>query len=164
MLRYVKTAWFKDVWGFSWFFEVLNTGSKGSYVVNILEVPKIIQKVLEYVRKPQLAIWEEFKLQKIPEHIIKKNRKSNKSVNFVCLTGALLEPYWMLQRSEDSLAFGALCLRWSVLGALEVPPGTRRLVRPWPSGKWSIQVKKLSTCFCLNLNNSANHTKIIGKP
>ena len=37
---------------------VMNNGSEGPYLVNLLEVPKLIQKVLEYVRKPELAIWE----------------------------------------------------------------------------------------------------------
>ena len=33
----------------------INKGSRGRYFVNILEVPKMAQKVLQYVPKPQLT-------------------------------------------------------------------------------------------------------------
>ena len=36
----------------------MNKGSEGLYLVNILKVPEITQKVLESVRKPKLAIFD----------------------------------------------------------------------------------------------------------
>ena len=42
----------------------MNTGSEGPDLVNLLEVPEIIQKTLQYVRKSKLAILEELKTPK----------------------------------------------------------------------------------------------------
>ena len=38
---------------------MINKGSKGPDLVEFVEVPKMFQKVLEYVRNPELAILEE---------------------------------------------------------------------------------------------------------
>ena len=43
---------------FSEIFLVINKGFMGPDLVNILEVPKIVQQVLQHVRKPESAIWE----------------------------------------------------------------------------------------------------------
>ena len=43
--------------------------------VKTFEVPKMFQKVLEYVRKPKLAFWELFKPQ-TTEHIHKQKQES----------------------------------------------------------------------------------------
>ena len=42
----------------SWSVSVINKGSEGPKLVNELEVLKIIQKVLQSVREPKLAILE----------------------------------------------------------------------------------------------------------
>ena len=53
---------------------VINKGSKGPFVVDFLEVPKMSTK-MQYVRHHQLAIWESFKTIKNPG----KNHKTNKT-------------------------------------------------------------------------------------
>ena len=53
MLRYEQIVLFKGVSMFSyirWSILVINTGSTGPDLVNILEVPEIIQKVLESIK------------------------------------------------------------------------------------------------------------------
>ena len=56
-----KIIFFKDVPIISLYFRsilVINTGSEGPDLDDYLEVPEIIQKVLQYVRKSELAILE----------------------------------------------------------------------------------------------------------
>ena len=53
---------------------MINTGSEGPDLLDFLEVPEIIQKVLQYVRKSKLANWEELVPAK-KHHYIKKQRK-----------------------------------------------------------------------------------------
>ena len=45
---------------------VINKGSRDPYLVDVLEVPKMSNKILEYVRKPKLAIAESLKTINIP--------------------------------------------------------------------------------------------------
>ena len=61
ILSDMKNNMLKEVPIFScifWIIFVINTGSEDPYLVDVLEVPEIIQKVLEYVRESKLAILE----------------------------------------------------------------------------------------------------------
>ena len=55
-LSNMKIILFKDVPIFSCI--LLNTGSEGPDLVDVLEVPKKCQKVLQYVGESKLAVWE----------------------------------------------------------------------------------------------------------
>ena len=41
-----------------WNISVINTGPEGRHLVNVLEVPKMFQIVLQSIRKLKLAVWE----------------------------------------------------------------------------------------------------------
>ena len=49
-----ETQWFEDAWGFLVFSKYFGSkkSEQGKYLVNVLEVPKMFQNVLEYVQKP----------------------------------------------------------------------------------------------------------------
>ena len=54
MLRYVKILFFKIILVFFVLYSILviDKGCKGPDLANILKVPKMLEKVLEYVSKP----------------------------------------------------------------------------------------------------------------
>ena len=64
------------VYGISLSFFEITKGCKGPDLVNTFEAPKMIQKVLEYVRESTLAIWESCKPQKSLIDTLKKNHEN----------------------------------------------------------------------------------------
>ena len=81
---------FKDDWGVFLYFSivfVINKGCKGPDLVNILEVPKMIQKVFEYVRGLKLAIWELLTFEN-PQNILRNQGKPTNRVNKCCIFDA----------------------------------------------------------------------------
>ena len=64
----------------------------GPYLVAFLEVPKMIQKVLQYVQGPQLSILEQLNTSKKPNKYIGKPRKSKISTKNRAVFWALLDP------------------------------------------------------------------------
>ena len=68
------------------------TGSQGPDLVDFLEDPEIIQKVLRYVQESKLAILESLTPPKKNNHYIEKRRKSKQSLTNLAVFWALLDP------------------------------------------------------------------------
>ena len=94
MMRYDKMICFKDdsILCLCFYVFVINTGCAGPDLVNILEVPKIMQRVLESIRNHQLAILGIIKTPKLPYNII-KNQENKKRLKYVPHFPPL-EPHW----------------------------------------------------------------------
>ena len=75
-----------------WSISVLNKGSEDQYYVTFLEVPESIQKVLEYVREPKLAILELLKAPHIEQIYLKNKSIQNKSLKKCSVFWARLKP------------------------------------------------------------------------
>ena len=74
-----------------WSTFVINTGPGGPYFVDFLEVPKMIQRILQYVRMSKLAILEK-NPPPPPNKYINKPSKTKTLPKMFAVFGALLDP------------------------------------------------------------------------
>ena len=70
---------------------VINTASEGPYLIVFLEIPAIIQQILQYVRELKLGILESLTLQKIIV-ILNNPEKTTNRLKQLPYFWALLDP------------------------------------------------------------------------
>ena len=107
-------------------------GGQIPYLVRILEVPKMIQNVLEYVQESKLAIWEWFKPPKTFKNILTSKEKQTNHLKLLPYFG----PY-----------FGA----WSILApqGIKGPSRTRKHQGMPRTQRTATIINKLSvSCKC----------------
>ena len=105
---------------------VINKGSQGRYFVTILEVPNKIRKVLQYVWKSKLAIWEHFKPTKTSNNTLSNQDKSKTCLIFCIFFGFLDSFSGPISSKDCKFLYYLLALRWSsrILGGSSVLLGS----------------------------------------